>query len=71
MSPAVPKEIAKTRCFERVVPLETDGRAGNGLKEAFPVRSKGQGQDSGQQALLDGMKVDLIVPVSAEEKRSS
>ena len=51
MAPMLLKQIAKNRCCERILPTEIQGQAGNCLKEALRIRSKGQSGDSGQQAL--------------------
>lgn len=67
MSPALLKETAKKRCYERRRPTEIHGQARKCFREAFTCEIKGTRWES-RPANITGMKMDLIFPVSAAEK---
>lgn len=66
MSSALLKAVAKKRCYERILPTEIHGQAGNCLKEAFECEIKGT-MWGFRPVSITGMKVDLIFSL-AEEK---
>lgn len=66
-SPALLKETAKKRCYERRQPTEIHGQAKKCFREAFTCEIKGTVWEF-RPADIMGMKMDLIFTVSAEEK---